>query len=80
MKKWLTLSNILYTASILFALFVMVKTYFDRRNLPEGVCPFDNNRQLMFVAIGFLITVMIITTMMDRRKRLGEGKKHMDQK
>lgn len=80
MKKWFTVSNILYFASVSFALFVMIKTYLDRRNLPEGVCPFDNNRQLMFIAIGFLVFVMILTTIVDRRKARGQAKNDNPQK
>lgn len=70
-KKFFTLSNLLYTASILFALGILLKTYLDRSNLPAGVCPYDNNRGLMIVAIVLLLLVSVVTSIMDHKKKRG---------
>lgn len=69
LKKRLTLSNLLYLFSILFAAGVMLKTYLDRKSLPPDVCPIDNNNILIYSAIIILILTMILTTFLDRKKK-----------
>jgi len=71
MKKYLTLSNSIYTFSILFALGVMLKVYLDRYRLPEGVCPTAYNNQWIYLSIGLLITTTIVTSVVDYRKKKG---------
>ncbi|MBC7961155.1 MAG: hypothetical protein H7X94_14945 [Vallitaleaceae bacterium] len=68
-KKYLTLSNLLFTGSVLFAIAVLLKTYLDNAKVPEGVCPVDNNRGLLIVAITILLLVTVITSIMDYKKK-----------
>lgn len=76
-KKLLNLSNLLYAIGILFALGVYLKSYIDKSRLPEGMCPIDNNRGLMFVAIIILVIITIITSVIDyfeKKKEIKENK------
>ncbi len=68
-KKFFTLSNLLYTGSILFAFGVLLKTYIDRSAVPEGVCPLNNNRSLIVIAIVLLLLVTAVTSFMDYKKK-----------
>ncbi len=69
MKKYYTLSNIIYGVSILFALGVLAKVYLDRRGLPEGVCPVTNSAGLIYFSIGLLIVATVVTSILDRKKK-----------
>ncbi len=77
MKKYLTLSNGIYVATILFALGVLLKVYFDQARLPEGVCPTAFNSDLIYFSIGLLVIGTIVTSILDRRtkKRLAKENK-----
>ena len=68
-KKVFTLSNLIYTSSLIFAVGVLVKTYIDRSKVPPGVCPIDDNRGLMILAIGILGFATIVTSVIDYRKK-----------
>ncbi len=69
MKKKMTVSNLLYAVSMLFAVGVLLKNYYDQSQLPPGVCPIDNNRGLMTVSILLLIGVTIGTSIYDYKKK-----------
>lgn len=69
LKKHLTCSNVLFTASFLFAAGVLLKNYLDGLNVPPGVCPVQNNRGLMTIAIIILIVVTIVTSILDYKKK-----------
>lgn len=61
--------NLIFTSSILLGMYSIVKTYyFDRRNLPEGVCPITNNRALLVLSIGILILYMILSTIYEKKR------------
>lgn len=56
-QRYLTAGNLLYIGSILFALGVLFKTFYERLRLPEGVCPIESNRPLLYAALIILIGV-----------------------
>lgn len=62
LKEYLTVSNVLYYATMLFAIGVLIKTLYERFDLPAGVCPVDNNRLLIYTAIILLIGVNLATS------------------
>ncbi len=69
LKKWMTLSNLLFTGSVLFALLVLLKTFVDKSRVPEGVCPITNNRSLLIISLVVLIIVTVITAMIDYKTK-----------
>lgn len=69
MKKYLTVSNIIYGVSMLFAISVMAKVYYDRSQLPAGVCPITNNNIWVYSAIGVLLVSIVVTSILDRRSK-----------
>lgn len=69
MKKHMSVSNVIYAISIIFALGVLLKVYLDRSSLPEGVCPTDYNSELIYLSIGILIASTIVTSVLDRRSK-----------
>jgi len=60
-KKYLTISNLLYMGTLLFALGVILKTFLESSQLPPGACPVDNNRPLLYLSIILLIGVNLGT-------------------
>lgn len=45
------------------------KMYKVKSTLPPGVCPIENNRPIMYVAIGFLIASFILSILHDKIER-----------
>lgn len=62
-KEYLTISNLLYIGTMIFALGVILKVIFDRYQLPPEVCPVDNSRTLLYIAIALLIVVNLGTSL-----------------
>lgn len=69
MKKWINVSNIIYAISMVYALGVVAKIYYDRQNLPAGVCPVTNNNIWVYSAIAVLVIGIVVTTILDRKKK-----------
>ncbi|WZL82935.1 hypothetical protein QBE53_07440 [Vallitaleaceae bacterium 9-2] len=68
------LSNGLFILSVIFSAGVLFKNWFDQRNLPEGVCPIENNSEWMIAAISLLVISFIVTSIIDYRiKKLNKG-------
>lgn len=64
-KKIFKFTNILFAIGIIFSVGVLIKSYIDKSKLPEGVCPINNNRELLIAAIIVLIVITIITTFIE---------------
>ncbi|KUO60294.1 MAG: hypothetical protein APF84_04155 [Gracilibacter sp. BRH_c7a] len=62
LKEYLTISNLLYIGTMVFALGVIIKILIDRYQLPAGACPVDNSRTLLYIAITLLIGVNLGTS------------------
>jgi H+/Cl- antiporter ClcA len=74
-KKVLLASNILIYVAIFFGIFVMIKTYIDRRQLPDGMCPINNNQWLYYIAIALLLVSFIFNVIVTRKsKKQAKGK------
>ncbi len=61
LKKYLSISNLLYIGSTLFAVGVLLKVMIERYQLPPGACPIDDNRLLLYIAIMLIISVNLGT-------------------
>lgn len=64
-KKVKRVSDIIYIVTILYAIGVVAKNYYDQSVLPEGVCPVNNNYEYIVVAIGLLVTTFVVTSIID---------------
>lgn len=54
-KRLKVIENILFVAGISLGVYALGTTYFLNKNLPPGVCPVDDNRNLMYFSIGLLL-------------------------
>ncbi len=74
-KKVKLISNIYFLVAIILSGYTLVKTYyFDRRGLPDEVCPVTNNRPLMYLSIGLLVTYFIVTYYIEKKFKDEEEK------
>ncbi|GKX31114.1 hypothetical protein SH1V18_35940 [Vallitalea longa] len=60
-RKLHMLSNIIFYIAIAISIYALGKTYFERSKLPDGVCPVNNNRSILTIAIAVIIIYLIIT-------------------
>lgn len=58
-KRLKIIENIIFITAISLGGYALATTYFINRNLPPGVCPVDNNRNLMYTSIGLLIVSLV---------------------
>lgn len=77
MKK-ISVINVLYIVSVVYAIGIFVKIYYDRSKLPAGVCPIDNNNLLIYSSIVLLVVTSIITGVVDYRNKKAEKLKKID--
>lgn len=63
------INNILFYSSVIFALGVLGKNYWDRSRLPEGVCPIDNNSYLIYISISLLIVSFIFSIVLSHLEK-----------
>lgn len=68
-------STLLYIASVVFSVSVLIKVFIDRYRLPEGVCPTAANNQWMYAAIVLLIVSTVVSTVADRNNKNQKMKK-----
>lgn len=66
-KKYKLISNIVFVIAIGFSLYTLITTYFIRAGLPEGVCPVDNNSELIYGSLALLIVSFIISMIVDKK-------------
>ena len=67
-KKLGIISNISFIGAMVVALYALVSTYLVRRNLPPGVCPIDNNRPIMYIAIVLALLSFVLSFVADKKK------------
>lgn len=48
------LSGIMAASGSILGVYALIRTWVVRAGLPEGVCPIDNNRPLLYLALGLL--------------------------
>jgi hypothetical protein len=62
------LSQLLFYAGAATGVFALIRTWLLNRNLPEGVCPIDTNRPLLYVALGMLAASLLLDVVFPRPK------------
>lgn len=65
LKKVKRISDVIYVVTILYAVAIVAKNYYDQQMLPEGVCPIDNNYEYIVLAIALLVITFIVTSIID---------------
>ncbi|WP_052447316.1 hypothetical protein [Clostridium polynesiense] len=63
------ISNYLLYIGMLIGAYGFYVIYISRAGLPEGACPIEDNRPIMFVSIGFLIASLIFSFASDYYKK-----------
>lgn len=51
----------------ILAIYALIATWLARRDLPEGVCPIDDNRPLMILAAVLLVTSLVLSMMRPKK-------------
>lgn len=64
------ISTYLMGIGILIAIYGGYKIYSTTVYLPQGTCPIEDNRLVMFVAIGLLMTSLILSFVSDIIKKV----------
>ncbi len=59
--------DIIYYVAIGFSVIVIGKNFYDQQSLPEGVCPINNNYNLIVSAIVILVFAFVVSTIIDRK-------------
>ena len=62
------ISQILFYAGAATGVFALIRTWLLNRSLPEGVCPIDTNRPLLYVALGMLAASLLLDLVFPRKK------------
>ncbi|HZJ56802.1 MAG TPA: hypothetical protein VFD89_00995 [Clostridia bacterium] len=60
--------NILFILAIGLSLYLLIGLFIVRRSLPPGVCPIDNKRPLMYIAIALALSSFVLTFIENRIK------------
>ncbi|MBU5292467.1 hypothetical protein FYJ27_02530 [Anaerosalibacter bizertensis] len=63
------ISNYIFYTGLLVAVYGLYKIYISRRGLPQGVCPIDDNRPIMYIAIGLFIVSLVLYTICDFQEK-----------
>ncbi len=78
-KKIKRISDVIYVITIVYAVVIVGKNYYDRSILPEGVCPVNNNYIYIISAIGLLVITFITTSIIDHKyKKDKENKQNQE--
>jgi len=73
-KIYSLISNILLGIGAVLGALALYLSLSLRANLPPGVCPIDNNRPLMYIAIGVLLISFVLSVIADRIKKRSNQK------
>ena len=60
-KLFKYISNISFGIGLAIGIYALIRIYFAGADLPPGVCPIDNSRPLIYVAIAMLIVSLIFS-------------------
>lgn len=60
------ISNFIMNIAIIFSLYAGYKVFNSHRKLPPGVCPLEDNRGLLYLAILILIFSLILSFILDK--------------
>lgn len=59
--------DILDGLALVFGVYVLGKAFYDRMSLPPDVCPINNNQTSIYISIGLLAVMTIISIIVDRK-------------
>lgn len=68
-KLFSLISNILLGIGAALGALALYLSFSLRASLPPGVCPIDNNRPLIYIAIAVLIGSFVLSIITDRMKK-----------
>lgn len=68
-KKLKAIENILFVAAISLGVYALGSTYLKNKDLPPGVCPVDNNKNLIYISIGLLITSLLFPYIVNKLRK-----------
>lgn len=66
------ISNYIFYTGLLVAVYGFYKIYISRRGLHPGVCPIDDNRPIMYIAIGLFIVSLVLYIICDFQEKKKE--------
>lgn len=70
MKKSLEkIGNCIFCTGVLVAAYGLYQIYINRKGLPSGVCPVNENRTIMYLAISMFIISLILYTIYDFKEK-----------
>lgn len=70
MKKYIEkVSKYTFYAGVLTAIYGLFKSFIDRRGLPPGACPIEDNRPIMYIGIALLIISIVLDFIDDHQKK-----------
>lgn len=63
------ISNILLGIGAIIGAVALYLSFSLRASLPPGVCPIDNNRPIIYIALAILVASFILSVIADRIKK-----------
>jgi hypothetical protein len=60
-KTYKSINNIIFAAFLMMSAYALIKVYILRSSVPEGMCPVENYRPLMFASIGVGIASFVFS-------------------
>lgn len=74
-KLFKYISNISFGIGLVIGIYAIVRIYTASANLPAGVCPIDNSRAFIIVAIAFLVVSLVFSFLTSPKKRARDAAK-----
>ena len=68
-KLFSLISNIMLGIGAILGGLALYLSFSLRANLPPGVCPIDNNRPLIYIAIAVLLISFVLSLLAERMKK-----------
>ncbi len=68
-KLFSLISNILLGIGAVLCVLALYLSFSLRASLPPGVCPIDNNRPLIYIAIAVLLISFVLSLLAERMKK-----------
>ena len=68
-KLFSLISNIMLGIGAVLCVLALYLSFSLRASLPPGVCPIDNNRPLIYIAIAVLLISFVLSLLAERMKK-----------
>lgn len=69
MKKFKFILEIGFYSGFALGVYSLYKTFIANRNLPDGVCPVDNYRWMMYLSVSILVVSLGLQEIVKRREK-----------